>query len=708
MMNSCPSMIPTTSKLSTIFPVVFVFLLFTLACPEHVVGKNPNIDSLKRQLDIVKNDSARFGILYDLYYHYNETDLEEASKWADEVGAFVETTTDKRVLAKAYSLIADYKGVSGKHIDSKNYYKKSLELNLELRDTMGLSGSLFNLGLNHDFLGDYVSALSYYQQSLDLAEYLKDKRGEAEILGNIGVLYSNQLDYENSIEYFQKSLEINKELNDPEAICLDLGNLGAVYHDYGIEGNDTAKINLAIDHYQQALDIQGELKQRSYVGWIKANLGLIHVELKDFDSASKYLTDALNISISIKDKVAQATAYGNIGELYYHQEKYQKALTNYLKSYQLGVESNDKLIILAACEGLSRIYEKLGKYRDAYEYHKQFKAAQDSLYNIDRNTKFNELMALYDSEKKEQHIQHLERDGEFHAMDIKYQKSQKQLYLVAASIMTVLSLLLFAFYLESRNNKIKLQKTNEHLVGYQSELSQLNSTKDRLFAIIAHDLRGAITSFHGIGQVIKNHLAKSRLERIGVVADRIDRSATRLNHLLDNLLNWSVTQLGNVPFDIKKLHLNKIIEETVGTFQESAQAKNITITCQIQQDLIVSANPNGISVILRNLLDNALKFTRENGKIHIEAHAGTEYVEISISDNGKGIPKEKIDHLFDLNHQKGISGASGEKGTGLGLLLCQQFIKMHKGKIWVESGIGEGASFKFTLPFLSSPDQQSN
>ncbi|MEQ9287866.1 MAG: tetratricopeptide repeat protein [Cyclobacteriaceae bacterium] len=694
-------MILTISKFLPISRLLCLFLLLSLAFPKYTNGKNPKIDSLESQLDNAKNDSTRFNILYDLYYYYYETDLEVASKWAEEVIALKKTITDKRLLAKVYSLIADYKGVMGNHIDSKNHYQKALELNIELEDTMGLSGALFNLGVTHDFLGDYVSALSYYQQSLDLAEYLHDREGEAEILGNIGVLYSNQQDYDNSIRYFQESLKINQELKDQEAICLDLGNLGAVYHDYGLADNDTAKINLAIDHYKQALDIQKKLNNTGFIGWIKANLGLMYIEQQDFERGMEHLLDALNISISTKDKIAQATAYGNIGEAYFYQKNYQQALTNYQKSHQLGIESNDKLTTLAAYEGLSQIYEKLGNYKLAYEYHEKFKAAQDSLYNIDRNTKFNELMALYDSEKKELQIQNLERDREFHALELKYQKSQKQLYLITASIMAVLSLLLFFFYLDSRNTKVKLEKNNEDLVRYQKELSDLNTTKDRFFAIIAHDLRGAITSFQGIGQVIKNHLAKNRLERIGVVADRIDRSASRLNHLLDNLLNWSVTQLDGVPFAPRKLLLVNIVEQTIDPFQQSAQAKNITISIDLPKDLYVLADPNGLSVILRNLLDNAVKFTGEDGKVHLKAEAGHNEVVVSISDNGIGIPQEKIDQIFDLDPRKSISGASGEKGTGLGLLLCQEFIKLHKGTIWVESKPNSGSTFYFKIPIPS-------
>jgi signal transduction histidine kinase len=677
-----------------------LFLLFVIA-GHHSQAVEINIDSLKKELIAPKNDSIELFILQDLYYHYYDTDSTQTYKYVKQIEELTSKTNEKDILASSYSLLADYNGSIGQHIKSKEYYEQAIELNLELRDTVNYSYNIFNLGVSFDFLGDYISALNCYHKSLTIAEKIDDKLGVAEILGNIAILYCNQADYEKSIAFFEKALTINKELKNKEATSMSLGNLGAVYHDYSIEKKDSVMLEKALEYYEQALDIQTELEDLSSIAWIKANIGLLYNDQANYDLALEYMNSSLAISDSINDKSAKATAYGSISEVNFNKKEYHKALANQEKSYKIGKSINDKLIILAAYEGLAKIYEKLNNYKLAYKYHTLYKSSQDSLYNIDKNSQFDELITLYESNKKEQAIKVLQTEQQLNQLEINQQKAEIRLYIVGAISMFLIALILLFFYFQIKQKDNRLEQANARLIESKKELSKLNETKTRFFAIIAHDLRGSLTSFQGIGKVIKNHLQKDRLDRITLVADRIDNSARQLNNLLDNLLNWAVTQIGDFPFYPKKLNLRKEVDHVVDAFDETAKSKNISLAIEIPEDLTVLADQNGLSVVLRNLLSNAFKFTNDGGYVSVSAQEMENKVVVSISDTGIGIAADKINSLFEIDDKKSTAGVSGEKGTGLGLILCKEFVNLHKGEISVDSAVGSGSTFTFSLPMVA-------
>lgn len=679
-----------------------IFLVLFIILGHHTQADEINVDSLKNELIASKTDSIKFNILYDLFYHYYDSDSVETYNYANQIKEFINNTNNQDLIASSYSLLADYSSEIGQHIRSKEYYEKAIEINLELNDTINYSYNVFNLGVAFDYLGDYISALNCYHKSLTLAEKGDDMSAVADILGNIAVLYSNQEEYEKSIDYFQKALTINKELKINESISMNLGNLGAVYHDFSTARKDSLLLNQALEYYEGALAIQKELDDLSAIAWVKANMGLLYNDLLNYDLALEYISSSLDISDSINDKSATATALGSLSEVYFNKKEYKKALSHQEKSYRIGVNINDKLIILAAYEGLAKIHEKLNNYKLAYKYHTLYKSSQDSLYNTDKNSKFNELITLYQSNKKEQAIKDLQTEQQLNELEISNQKAEIRIYVVGAISMFLLTLVVFFFYFQIKQRENRLEQANSKLTTSQKELSKLNDTKDRFFAIIAHDLRGSLTSFQGIGKVIKNHLQKDRLDRISLLADRIDDSARQLNNLLDNLLNWAVTQIGNFPFYPKRIKLRNEIENITGTFVETEKSKNINLAIEIPEELNVHADQNGLSVILRNLLNNAFKFTADGGNISITVDSREFEDIISISDTGVGIPADKIASIFEVDDKKSTAGVSGEKGTGLGLVLCKAFVTLHNGKISVKSTVGSGSTFIFSLPKIQT------
>lgn len=246
---------------------------------------------------------------------------------------------------------------------------------------------------------------------------------------------------------------------------------------------------------------------------------------------------------------------------------------------------------------------------------------------------------------------------------------------------------------ERKMNEMQLQK-------YSEELQELNATKDKLFSIIAHDLKSPFNSITGLSEIIKNEANQIDTKTIEQYALAIYSTSKQTYRLLENLLDWARSQQSQMTFLPVAVALKKVIEEVLELMVEKANSKMIDLINFVPDQLIVSADQDMLKTILRNLVSNALKFTPTNGKVDIKAVTRTREIEIAVKDTGTGIYKEDIDKLFKVGSNYTQRGTENEKGTGLGLMLCKEFVEKHGGRIWVESEVGKGSTFKFTLPKL--------
>src|SRR5690606_421092 len=244
--------------------------------------------------------------------------------------------------------------------------------------------------------------------------------------------------------------------------------------------------------------------------------------------------------------------------------------------------------------------------------------------------------------------------------------------------------------------ELSAQKTVLH--KQRDQLEALNNTKDRFFSIISHDLRGPVNAFNGISSLIQHYISINDLEQLVEVSQYIDKSASQLSSLLDNLLNWAVNQQGSFPYLPEKIHFCEMMDEVVEIFQTTAHSKNIRLKIDCEKELMVWADRNSLTTIIRNLVNNALKFTNPNGTVTISAYAKGSWSIIKVIDNGVGIAPEKLKSIFKLIAKKNSSGTAGEKGLGLGLQLAYDFSLLNKGSIKVESKEDIGTTFILKIP----------
>jgi PAS domain S-box-containing protein len=243
------------------------------------------------------------------------------------------------------------------------------------------------------------------------------------------------------------------------------------------------------------------------------------------------------------------------------------------------------------------------------------------------------------------------------------------------------------------------KKAEKALKDSEGKLRESNSEKDKFFSIIAHDLMTPFTSIMGLSEILVEQAQKKDYNEMKRYANIILNSSQHALDLLINLMQWARSQTGRIEFWPEYLQLEETCRETVTLFETIAAQKSITLKNQIHDKFIVYADKAMLSTVCRNLLSNALKFSHPGGEIIISASPKPEELVISVSDKGVGIPKEGIEKLFILSENYSTPGTNKEKGTGLGLILCKDFVEKNGGKIWVESEEGKGSTFYFTLPY---------
>lgn len=256
--------------------------------------------------------------------------------------------------------------------------------------------------------------------------------------------------------------------------------------------------------------------------------------------------------------------------------------------------------------------------------------------------------------------------------------------------------------LAKRNEEIRAQrdeiiKQNEILEIQRKELEELNKTKDKFFSIISHDLRGPFSVILGYTDLLLKQFEKFTKEQTLDFVTQIQNSARKQYKLLENLLQWSRIQIGTMKCEPTELNLKNLNSNVLTLFEPNARNKEINLFSQIG-DVKVLADENMITAVMRNLVSNAIKFTPRGGYVNIYTKNTNKFIEITVQDSGIGISEKKIKNLFNIEVSNSTPGTEEESGTGLGLILCKEFVEKNGGKIWAESQINEGTEMKFTLP----------
>lgn len=565
-------------------------------------------------------------------------------------------------------------------LDSSIYYhQKTIELSDNFNMPKMKGHSYHTLGVIHLNQGKYEIALDYYLEALANYQEFEDLNGASRVysgIGNIHLIYTKK--YDKALEYFKETAIIKKKI--------DGTGLGTVYNRLGVTYTHLNQLDSASYYINESMTLAKQQgNKRLIVDNYSAQFLLgTHTDISAEEGIANSL-EMIQLSTEINYPEGVHNGYGNLAESYQRAGNYGKAASTFEKAISMAKERGDIRVIENHYGNLYKIYKtNLKDSKKALAALENQFFYKDSLRTLDRTQQVEQLTIQFETEQKEKEIALLEKDKAVATAEIQQRKNQTMTAALGA-----LGLLLLAGFLYFRFRYVR--KVNE-------ELDRLNTTKDRLFAIVSHDLRGSISAFQNIGQIINFHLKKGNYDRLGVVANQVDKSANNLNNLLDNLLQWSLSQLEGVDLNPTKLNVRRSVDDIVELFEQNAAAKGTNLQSFIKEDLQAIVDENSLHLVLRNLVSNAIKFTSEGDKIEIHGVENDKFVELSIKDTGTGIPQEKMARIFQIDSKTSSKGTSGERGTGLGLALCKEFVERNGGTIELKSVLGEGTVCQFRLP----------
>lgn len=577
--------------------------------------------------------------------------------------------------------------------------KRALDIYQIIEDSAGIASSYHNLGRMYQTMSLYDKALEQFFIALQLFKDINNINGIASVNNNIGIIHKHLNNYDIALDYYYQSLEIYREQGGIKR------DVAALFNNIGIVWYEKEEYEMALDYYNQALESYESLKYNQGISITSHNIGMIFARTGNYRNAFESHMRSVEINKSSGDIFSLANNYNNLGELFLLQKDYNKALGFLEESLDMAIKINAKEIIRENYLFQSEIYRETFDYEKSLLFYELYDAYRDSIYTLDTGKTIAELQVIHDRERQISQLDILQKDNHIQYLKIRKQRS---LLIFLWGLALITGLFLFVVLNISRHKKRlnlvlneknkQLENAGLELMNSEKNLQRLNKTKDKFFSIIAHDLKNPFNSLLGFTEMLSRNYKELSREQIYSYIDIINKSAINLYQLLENLLEWSKSQTGNIKYSPARFRIKNIAESEISTVQSYADSKNIKIGMNISTDTSAYADKSIISSVIRNLLNNAVKFTHHGGEIIISASENENYIELSVSDNGIGIGPREQKKLFNLEYNITTSGTNDEKGTGLGLLLCKEFIEKSGGKLWVDSKVGEGSKFTFRIP----------
>lgn len=618
----------------------------------------------------------------------------------------------------------------GHHYDNIGDYDKAIEtfrklltLSKKLNKSDYIAHALHDIGIIYDTKGEYKEALANYNQALELYKKNKNIRGEIESKISIGGVLRILSKFDSSYKTIQSSIKLADLYKEKDLLAKGYTQLGVFF--YKFEENEKS-----IEAFLNSLKLCKEIKDIREESIVLGYLGIIYYKKNDLYKSLEYQQRSLIISQQIKDVAGIASSYNNIGDIFLARKEYDKAGLNYLNSLKIRLKINGKYGIAQTRNDLGELQLQLKNYNAAISYFTESNAyaikeslleMQKSnylgLYTANENignynealkfltlyTKLRDTILIEENNKKysflESKLEFDQKEKEFKNLQIA--KAQKEFQ----NTILIISILLFLFiasafilrYKTSKKNKELLEEKNEKIVEQKAILEQLNKTKDVFFSIIGHDLKNPFNALIGFSEILYNDFHNFSDEQKILFLNEIKKSAASSLLLLENLLNWSQTQKGTLRIDIRPTNLKNIIKSALENVSTNAKSKNIEIFCEHSGSTDLVTDENVVQTVIRNLVSNAVKFTPKDGTILISTKEVNGNINISVQDSGIGIDQDDINNIFSLGKNISSRGTENEQGTGLGLILCKEFLNKLDSTLEVESTRNVGTTFSFSL-----------
>ena len=615
--------------------------------------------------------------------------------------AFSSMFADTVLSKSGFQSLSDYSKVIALNNEAKNkldrlnvkvldYLKYAEDIATKLNNSDLKYKTFLNYGYYYKLRKEYEPSVAYYYKALNLAN--NNTKKQIEVMIGLGETYRASNAYYIGIKNLNQALSMIADA-DEDSFLDDKANIynriASIYYELiftPFEKDKAKTIEKVITYIDSSLTITRSNNYFMLISNYNVK-GSAYSHLRNVKRSEEYLNKAVAIMRQFPDSAFTYYHYHNVmlnyAGMYFHAGRLKEAealgleALNYITEKKMKV--NEDLLFIV----LSEVYAKMGDYKNAYKY----KQLGYDYYVKDRyitqQQTLLDLEARYNFQRQEAELK---------------QKEEVLLYQTIGIIVAIILIIVIVFANKSRHKA--LSKINKLTNSQNDELKELNATKDKFFSIIAHDLKNPVFSIHSFVNYILIDHAEMPQEDLKYNLEVLERNTKNVSQLLDNLLTWARSQSGKIPFNPTDLNINAIIRNSLEIADIQARDKSILTSYDkaISEDILVHADSNSLITIFRNILSNAIKFTPNNGRITILAMEDDKFVTISITDTGVGIPADKLPTIFATDRNYQSNGTNQELGTGLGLILCREFVEKNGGTIWAESEKGIGSTFSFTIP----------
>ena len=572
------------------------------------------------------------------------------------------------------------------------YANRAMALAYQLHYQKGIALSLLSKGIGLEPQGKYSEALNCYLKALTLSQTLNLPDLKNNIFNNIGIVYLRMKNYQHALNYFFNVWKYvkNQQNIDQSFKFKLLVNIAEVF-------KDQHQPDSAILYNTNALGIAKALHNRMGEAITLFNIADNYILKKDYDKALFYLSQSMPLSIDLGDAEGVSLCLNDYGEIYYQKNNYRKSIQYALNSLEKGKNLDNYENTRSSYNLLYLNYQQIGDFKKALNYRNLEISLDDSLNILKKEKQIQNILSDYELEKKQSQINILKKEKIIQQNII---EREKYTSLLGVTFTIVLLILIFLLYKSNADKKKLNQRLSVHntaIIDQNQQLEKVNETKNILFSIIGHDLRGPFAYLLSMIDLMKDKAISP--DEQDYFLSKLSENIQVTDHLLNNLLYWAKSQMDGFTSNKVDFDIQELVTQNINLLKARGDKKGIEIRQQGIMGIVkVHADEAMIDLVLRNLIENAMKFSKQGDSITINLENNKSFAKLAIIDTGKGISLEDQPKIFNKLSSFTTYGTNNEKGSGLGLLLCKELIEKNDGKIWFESEPGKGSTFYITIP----------
>ncbi len=635
--------------LSSLKMPCFLCVLMFLATASSLQAQTKLLDSLKTAVSHIEEDTLKTDLYNAIALQYIYRKPDSALYYIDSLKIIGERHKNLKALAMASNREGIYNMVTGKYAVAIASLYKARGYYSTLGDTIGLVGIYNNLGGNDFYMKDYVSSLSNYKLGLSKINRFKHPELYSTFLMNLSEVYRAMNKIDSASIYAEQGIEMARKLNDDGRLAIAYYNMGAA--------------RLEMKRYPEALS------------YLNQSLGYDRIPLQ-FELLAKIY------------KVGSLAALDRLGKAKVQLDGLEEQV----------VKSQDKAVLMQLYEVKRDFYQNSAQFEEALLYAQKYQEIGAEIHNLDQTKIRENLKVKFGISQKDNENSLLRREAELNHLKLTNQRNIIWGVGIFIFILMILLVVLSKMYEINKKANRRLRSKHKVLDRDKKNLEKINIQKNNLFSIVAHDVKSPLGAIMTSINMLKDNISDFSEQELNLLTSELSRQTEGLYDLLDNVLTWAKSQMEGYKFNRKSYSAFKLCQELIAAEKQAISKKQLEFINEIPSDFEVCADAQVLEVVLRNFINNAIKFTPPGGTVKVEAEKNDIESRISVIDNGLGLCQEKIDQIFIKRERYTRKGTGDEEGNGIGLILCSEIANAMGGGIEVKSTVGRGSVFTVIIP----------